>query len=226
MMGLMSIKTLAAAVLASSKLAISGGMATAGTTTVYCPGSDPIPEDGLGYREFSVTSDPAASCLAFGVGNLNGSNMDGFLDLVGLASDDPDSPYYGYVVIDKSDAPEVGIAGYNGLSGNIGGEDLLTGTINLLFPTIAQAPSGWEYYDFAIGFKTGEGSFDPDWAVFALAPGVTSLTWTVSSQVLFHSMLYAKLRVSEVPLPASLPLLLGGIGLLGFVGRRRKATTG
>lgn len=215
MMGLMSIRTLAAAVLTSSILAVSGGMAAAGTTTtVYCPGSDPYNDDGFGYREFSLTSDPAATCLAYGVGNLNGSDNDGFLGLGG-----------GYVVIDKSDDATVGIAGYNGLSGNIGGEDLLAGTINLLFPTIAQAPFGWEYYDFAIGFKTGEGSFDPDWAVFGLAPGISSLTWTVSSQALSHSMLYAKLRVSEVPLPASLPLLLGGIGLLGFVGRRRKATT-
>jgi hypothetical protein len=33
-----------------------------------------------------------------------------------------------------------------------------------------------------------------------------------------------KYTTGVVPLPASLPLLLGGIGLLGFVGRRRKAT--
>lgn len=210
-MGLMNFKTIAAAVFAS---ALTAGSAFA--ATVSCPGSVSTAD-----REFTVTSEPATTCIASGRGNINGntdagnpSGLDPFLVAF------PD-----YLAIDKSDSTLVGIPGYTGLFGDIGPGGL-SGSITLVFPTIAQTTLGMEYYDFAIGFKTGEGQLDPDWAIFGLPAGLASLTWSISGkQALSHTMLYAKLRVSEVPLPASLPLLLGGIGLLGFAGRRRKATT-
>jgi hypothetical protein len=213
MMGLMNFKTIAAAALLSS--ALTAEVAVASTT--LCPGT-PETND----REFTVTvdpwagPDPASTCLAYGSGNINGNTTAGS----GEGLDPFLQSFTDYVVIDVSNKTNVGIPGYDGIIATTA----LTGssgTIGLTYPSVP----GYEYFDFAIGFKSGAGTIDPVWAVFGLAPGVSSLNWAISSQGLSNVILYEKYCVSEVPLPASLPLLLGGIGLLGFVGRRRKATT-
>ncbi|HID67378.1 MAG TPA: VPLPA-CTERM sorting domain-containing protein [Roseibacterium sp.] len=35
---------------------------------------------------------------------------------------------------------------------------------------------------------------------------------------------YDAAPISPVPIPASLPLIVGGLGLMGFLGRRRKTS--
>lgn len=181
-------------------LLMSSGLANA--ATVACPGTD-----GTGDREFQLDTATVATCLASGVGNING-NSDAINAL-------------GYITLDKSDNNSSDML--YPLALTIVGSGTLGGSFSFV------APSG--YFNFVIAFKSGQGDLDPDWAAFALPAGVTSGLWSIISgeQSLSHANLYAKECPGEcspletVPLPAGILLLISAIGGLGFLARFRKA---
>lgn len=187
------------------------------------------PEISSGIRLFSANTNPDAACYAYGPGNLNGNG-----DQVLKEDTTPPTTYKlsfieNMVLIDKSDGDGTdGITPFNWLQAVSG--SLTSGTSGVLSFTL---PTG--YVKPILGFKTGNGQLDPDWAAFlipdaAAVGGVWNVIWSVSgSQALSHVNLYAQVgdpvvdpRV-VVPLPAAAWLLLGGLGGLGLIGRRRKA---
>ena len=148
-----------------------------------------------------ASGDPV--CLATGTGNINGNPMqDPFLQ-----ANPP------WMFVDKDDTNNVVDFGFS-----YTGDETKVGTFTLT------PAAGFKY---ALGLKSGEGQRDPDWAVIELPLGTTGGQWQIAAgnQSLSHANLY-KMAVSQVPLPASLPLLLGGIGGLAFLSRRRRAAQG
>jgi hypothetical protein len=170
---------------------------TANAAPVYCPGTE-ITTD----REFSVDTAPSATCFATGTGNLTGTD-DAINDL-------------GYTTLDKSDD---GITGLFTNALTIVGSGETSGTFSIS-PLVLET-----YTNLLIGFKSGEGQLDPDWAVFSLASGVLSGTWTISDQQsLSHATLYGLPGQPPVPLPEPASMVLLGTGLLaGYRARRRMA---
>ena len=63
---------------------------------------------------------------------------------------------------------------------------------------------------WALAFRTGAPGFDPDTLYF---------TAGINGQV---DGLFGGIQVAATPLPAALPLFAGGLGLMGFLARRRK----
>ncbi len=62
-----------------------------------------------------------------------------------------------------------------------------------------------------------------DDVVASVTNGVLTVSWSTTGIVGPGPVLHGKYITSVVPLPASAPLILAGLGVLGFVGRRRKA---
>jgi hypothetical protein len=150
-------------------------------------------------REFSLDTTPGATCLAFGPGNLNGIN-----DSVNQL---------GYITLDKSD---------DSITGALEGSLTFTPPTSGLSGSFSIFAPG--YTSLVIALKSGAGQLDPDWAAFILPAGVFSGSWSISGQQeLSHANLYG--MVSEVPLPAALPLYGTGLGLMALFGwwRRRRA---
>ena len=144
-------------------IAIVATTGTANAAPVNCPGTV-ITTD----REFTVDTAPSATCFDFGTGNLTGSN-----DVINQL---------GYTTLDKSDDTTTGLFSDALTIVGTGGS---FGTFSIS-PTVLQT-----YSSLLIGFKSGEGLLDPDWAVFALADGVLSGTWAISGQQsLSHANLY------------------------------------
>lgn len=158
-----------------------------------------------GVRDFTVTASTVTACLAAGPGNINGNN-DAF-----------QQAHPGWIFVDGSD-------------NNDGTHDgWLTGAPSLvagLSGSFSINPLAYQTYDqIAIAFKSGEGQDDPDWAVFGLADGTLTGTWSISGQqALSHALLYGRgTPTREVPEPLSLALVGLGMALMALaVVRRRK----
>lgn len=178
--------------------------AGAAPITVSCPGTAATTD-----REFTLTTDPGATCLAWGAGNINGNN-----DAVNVL---------GYVTLDKSD---------DTVSGVLPGVLTATPPESGLFGTFSIAPTAaTQYSNFVIAFKSGQGQFDPDWAAFVLPAGVLSGSWAISQQQeLSHVNLYG-IRCTTTPctpptgdpIPEPATMLLVGLGLAAAgVARRHR----
>ena len=142
-----------------------------------------------------ITLDVAVgdACFASGDGNI-GNGTEDWLAL-------------GYVEIDDTGD---GAGPYTYLSG-----DTNSGTSG----TITVSGDLSAYDSILIGLKTGDAQLSIDWAVFEIA-GAGDYIWSVTGQqALSHTVLYG--RMGEVPLPAAGFLLLGGLGALGFMRRRK-----
>jgi len=178
-------------------------------TTTLCPGTaDPT------NREFSMTTAPAPTCLMFGTDNIGNGINDPFL----LANPS-------YQEIDDSGDGTVGglglvttLGGLTATTGNLLGG--LSGTVTIDLSVFSDT-----YSAIAVGLKSGGPKTDNRWAVFGLEPTVTSFDWAieVKTQGLSHMVLYGV--VTTIPLPASGLLLLGGLGGIAALRRRRKVTS-
>lgn len=124
-------------------------------------------------RIFSVTADGALGCLRAGAGNINGNNQGD----AGFIAD-------GWTFVDASDNS----AGAH--NGWLGSTLSLTSGLSGNFSINAAA---WSTYDrIAIGFKSGNGRSDPDWAIFELGDDTLSGLWVITGaqQALSHVILY------------------------------------
>lgn len=182
-------------------------MAQAATT--MCPGTVDDPND----REFSLTvTGPAPVCIGFGSGNISGnpsgSNPDPIFSLAAFPA--------GAGLLDKAD-DGAGPIGSVVLSATGVGNTF--GTFQIFLPT------GFSLTDAVLGFKIGQGNLSPDWAAFSIADGILSGSWGISgNQTLSHANLYGELvPVAAVPLPAGGLSLIGALGGLAML-RRRKNT--
>ncbi len=163
-------------------------------------------------REFSVT---------VVTGNGGASCFDfGTGNIIGA-----DSDFAGYNFLAKFDTDGANLTGI----GTTGG----TFTIPL---------SAWQGFgELLIGFKSGEGQLDPDWAVFRLTPLVFSGLWEIfGNQSLSHFNVYGRVGTPPacppgevctpdpqiVPEPGTLGLLGAGLFAFGWIGNRRRKVQG
>jgi hypothetical protein len=162
----------------------------------YEDGNGPVEPD---TRSFTVTLDGGATCVAAGYGNLQGSQAEA------------DAYLPGYTYIEKNEGSDSGwINLVTGLTGDTG--------------TITFDPSIWSNFtSLAIGLKSGAGQYDPDWVIFTITGGDTTIDWSISPTQaggLSHVNLYG-IRGGDVPVPGTLGLLGLGLAGLGMVRRRK-----
>lgn len=182
-------------------LAGPGAMARAATVSVDCPGTEQRDD-----REFRLTTDPGAQCVAWGVGNLGG--MAGVADPL-FALLDP-----AYRLIDRSDRADTAMDFSDG-----GG--MRSGLWSFLLPA---TPTGYRWADLVLAMVSVVGQFDVTWSAYALPPGVTDGRWSVANghQSLANANLYGQLVPSAVPLPAAGLLMVGALGAVGALRRRQR----
>lgn len=163
--------------------------------------------NGTPVSTYTVQADVSSGCYAWGNGNINGNpaqdpilagaNNDGnTFNLVAASAISPIS-FIGEIGVDGGSA-----TGYNTNSGTVNLGTLATGWTNLV-----------------LGLKFGD-----NWASFLISAADNPFTFSISPKQgagLSHVMLYGD-PASPVPLPATGLLLLGGIGGLAAL-RKRKA---
>jgi len=188
-------KLLMCCIATASLLCVRVGRAEA--TSVSCPGA----LGGGVDRQFSLDTDPASICTAFGDNNVGGAN-DEFLSGAGA----------GWEIIDVSDDTTGTHDGWLTISTTPGG-------------SFSIDPLAWSTYgQIALGLK--DGNPGPKWAAFTLAQNVTGGTWNdTEGHLLGHAVLYGTgtpdttLDAAAVPEPATL-VLFGSC--LGFIATRMK----
>lgn len=198
-----------AAIVATAGVLLAGGGALAAPVTTLCPGTAATAD-----REFSVTIEgpAAAGCVLWGAGNVGTSNPSnpGDQAIAGVIGDS--------VLLDKSDG-----------ASQVAGFEITTDPLNSgLSGTWAIAlPVDKILTNVFLAFKSGQGQLDPDWALFSLPDGVLEGNWAIAAgeQALSHVNLYG--TVASAPPPAPVPLPAGGLLLLGALGgmaalRRRR----
>jgi hypothetical protein len=167
---------------------------------IACPGTGSILD-----REFVIDTANAATCLDWGNGNFENA-VDGeavYLDL-------------GWITIDKTD----------GNGGTMNGALSVSG-INSDDGNFSISSAVWTAYSSVLFvMKSGQGQYNPDWAVFNLASGTTGGSWDVytlfgNADGLSHVNIYGQNAPTTVAEPATFALF--GLGLLGVaISRRRR----
>jgi hypothetical protein len=205
----MKLRVLSALIAALASLPAIGGVAT----------SNDAPCSAGTQRIFSIIAPGAVGCLLAGPGNINGNNQGdaGFIA-------------QGWDFVDASDN---NAGAHNGW---------LSSTLSLTSGWIGDFKinaAAWATYDsIAIGFKSGSGRSDPDWAIFELADNTLGGLWAITGapQQLSHAILYG--RGTPPPQPEVLPppvsalvaeppvWLLSGLALAGLAWRTRRTQVG
>lgn len=173
-----------------------------------------------GSGSYQISLNPATACYAYGTGNVNGNPM---LDPIlngGTVAGNTFTLVSGPVIsnltlLDKSDSS--GNLKEGALSGTLSGGKLGSFILNSVAP----------YKSLIVALKVGGGKDGFDWAAFKVADaGVFDfLTSFKKGGGLSHVNVYGVEDVAPapVPLPASALLLMGGIGGLAALRRRKKA---
>jgi hypothetical protein len=191
-------KTLTAA--AAMAIGMFAGVASAAPVQTFCPPGGPT-----AGRDFTVTIEgpTAAGCVLYGNGPSGPGTDPAILTAVSPAT-----------LLDKTDS--VGASGVV-LTAPSGDSTNLFGTWSISVPT------GFVLSNVYLLFQTGVAQLNPDWAVFSIPNGILAGSWTVERNGLSHANVYGTLTPATVPVPAAGLMLLGALGGLVALRRRRKA---
>lgn len=204
-----SQKRIAAIVL--SLAGAAGLSSVAQAVPVSCPGTAANTD-----REFILDTSPTPTCLDWGVGNFDNVN-------------DGEEAYeaLGWATIDKTD----------GTGGTMNGA-LTVSNLNQSSGQFWIDGDVWdEYLEVLFVMKSGQGQYDPDWAVFTLAKDTIYGLWQIktprnNANGLSHVNLYYRGKVPPPPPPptslaepATLALFATSLLGLAIVRRRRGLQT-